>query len=157
MATGWEQIAISVITQAELYYGAYNSSRVKDVHAPGFYLHLEPGAVFVGVGIWHPDTRTLNKIRDAIVDDPARWEAIRSEPAFTKHFELGGDSLKRGPKGYDPDHPFIEDIKRKDFIASTPFDEEQVCRPDFIDRFTDSCRTAAPFMEFLTAAVGLPW
>jgi tRNA(fMet)-specific endonuclease VapC len=30
LAAGWDQIAISVITQAELYYGAYNSSRVEE-------------------------------------------------------------------------------------------------------------------------------
>jgi len=30
LAAGWEQVAISVITQAELYYGAYNSSRVAE-------------------------------------------------------------------------------------------------------------------------------
>ena len=40
----------------------------KDVHAPGFYLHLQPNEVFIGVGIWHPDNTTLGKIRDAIVE-----------------------------------------------------------------------------------------
>jgi tRNA(fMet)-specific endonuclease VapC len=28
MGVGWKQVATSIITQAELYYGAYNSSRV---------------------------------------------------------------------------------------------------------------------------------
>jgi len=129
----------------------------KDVHAPGFYLHLEPDGVFVGIGIWHPETKTLNKIRDAILEHPNHWEEIVSDKAFASTFELAGDSLKRPPKGYDPEHPLIEDLKRKDFIASTPFSEEDACNPDFIDRFAEACRTASPFIGFLTTAIGLPW
>lgn len=129
----------------------------KDVHAPGFYLHLEPGSVFAGTGIWQPDTRTLTKIRDAIVEDPSRWQQVISDEAFSSTFKLEGESLKRVPKGYDPDHPLIEDLKRKDFIGSIPFSEEKACAPDFIDRFTEVCRVAAPFIEFLTTTIGLPW
>ncbi len=129
----------------------------KDVHAPGFYLHLEPGAVFGGAGLWHPDTKTLGKIRDVIVEDPDRWQAVISDEAFSAVYKLEGDSLKRAPKGYDPAHPLIEDLRRKDFVASMPFDEEQACAPDFIDHFAGACRKAAPFVEFLTTAIGLPW
>ncbi len=129
----------------------------KDVHAPGFYLHLEPGGVFAGSGIWHPDTRTLGKIRDTIVENPERWQQAVGNEAFSSIYELGGEALKRGPKGYDPDHPLIEDLKRKDFVAGAPFNEEEACAPDFIDHFTERCRKAAPFMEFLTTAIGLPW
>jgi len=129
----------------------------KDVHAPGFYLHLEPGGVFMGVGIWHPDNKTLGKIRDTIIENPDRWQRAKNDVAFAKTFTLGGDSLKRAPKGYDPEHPLIEDLKRKDFIASTQLTEAEVCASDFIDRFADMCRTTTPFMAFLTTAIGLPW
>lgn len=129
----------------------------KDVHAPGFYLHLEPGSVFAGIGIWHPDTRTLGKIRDAIVAKPESWRQILAEETFTTTYQLGGDSLIRPPKGYDSNHPLIEELKRKDFIASTQFDEQETYQPSFIDRFAETCRIGAPYVEFLTRAVGLPW
>jgi len=132
----------------------------KDVHAPGFYLHLEPDSIFGGIGIWQPDTQTLNKIRDAIVENADRWRQIVSDEAFRAGFELSGDSLnslKRAPKGYDPDHPLIDDLKRKDFIAATSFTEAEACSPDFIDRFARTCRIGAPFVGFLTTAIGLPW
>jgi uncharacterized protein (TIGR02453 family) len=129
----------------------------KDVHAPGFYLHLEPGGVFTGVGIWQPDNQTLGKIRDMIVAQPTRWEAAKNNPAFTALYTLGGEALARPPKGYDPNHPLVEDLKRKDFIASTPFTEAQACAPDFIDHFAEACRTTAPFVQFLTEAIGLAW
>lgn len=129
----------------------------KDVHAPGFYLHLEPDNVFAGCGIWHPDTQTLSQVRDAIVENPARWEGILTNEAFKTKFYLEGDSLKRVPKGYDLDHPFINDLRRKDFVAGKAFTEADACAPDFMDIYTDTCRAAAPFAEFLTKAVGLPW
>jgi len=140
-------------TQAAMHF---RHSVGKEMHEPGFYLHLEPGEVFAGVGMWHPDSRTLGMVRDAIATKPAGWKRIMSDDGFSAQYRLGGDSLKRPPKGYDPDLPLIEDLKRKDFIASKDFTMEDTCAPDFIDRYADACRGAAPFMEFLTRAIGLP-
>ncbi len=84
----------------------------KDVHAPGFYLHIEPTEVFAGCGIWRPDSTALKKIRDAICDDPAAWKKVINRKAFKDRFKLGGASLKRPPRGYDPEHALIEDLKR---------------------------------------------
>lgn len=129
----------------------------KDAHAPGFYLHLEPGSVFVGGGIWRPDNPTLGKIRDAIVEQPEQWQAIKLNADFAALYQLGGDSLLRPPKGYDPNHPLLEDLKRKDFVVMANLTETDVCAPNFIDRFAEMCRAASPFNEFLTRALGLPY
>jgi uncharacterized protein (TIGR02453 family) len=123
----------------------------KDVHAPGFYLHLEPGAVFGGAGIWHPDGPTLRMIRTTIADDPDGWSEA------TRDLELGGDRLTRAPKGFDADHPAIEELKRKDFVCTVHLSEADVVKPDFVDRFGDICRSTVPMMRFLTGAVGLPY
>jgi len=135
----------------------FNHVKGKNVHSPGFYIHLEPDNVFAGNGIWHPDSKTLAKIRDRIVAHPNRWREAISGKSFTDMCTLSGDSLNRHPRGYDTDHPLIEDLKRKDFISLTPFAEADACSPDFLDRFTQACRAAAPFVEFLTTAVGLEW
>jgi uncharacterized protein (TIGR02453 family) len=129
----------------------------KDVHAPGFYLHLEPDNVFAAVGIWHPDSTALGRIRSAIASDSRKWLRAKTDPGFCELYELGGDSLKRAPQGYDPEHPQIEDLKRKDFIASAALSERDACAPDFLNRYTRLCTAAAPFMEFLTDALDLPW
>lgn len=121
----------------------------RDVHAPGFYLHLEPGQVFMGSGLWHPDGPTLNAIRTAIVDDQKGWQEASTG------LELGGESLKRGPRGIDPEHPLINDLKRKDFVSFTNTSQAAACRRGFLDSFVESCRDASPFMRFLTEAVGL--
>lgn len=129
----------------------------RDVHAPGFYLHMEPGQVFAGAGVWRPDATTLGRIRDAIVAEPEGWRRALSGKAFKAHCALGGAALKRPPRGYDPDHPLIEDLKRKDFITVSRFTERDACAADFLSRFTRACRAAAPLQKFLTAALGVPW
>src|SRR4051794_11111881 len=81
----------------------FRHKAAKDAHAPGFYLHLAPGQVFGGGGIWHPDTKTATKIRQAIVDDPERWRAATREPPFTdrvarrqrQHAQARPDGLRR--------------------------------------------------------------
>lgn len=135
----------------------FRHERAKDVHAPGFYLHIEPGAAFVGVGLWRPDSDALGKIRGAIVDNPGKWKRAKNAKQFAERFDLAGDSLKRAPKGFDADHPLIEDLKRKDFIASSAVSEKELLAADFLARFTDTCRIAKPFMRFLTESCELEW
>ncbi len=137
--------------------GHFYHERHKDAHAPGFYLGLEPGSIVAGAGIWRPDAPTLAKVRDAIVARPDAWTEAVSGPELRDRFEFRGEALKRPPRGYDPEHPLIEALKRKDFVVMTPFDEAAVCAPEFLDRFDEACRTAAPLVRFLTVAVGLPW
>jgi uncharacterized protein (TIGR02453 family) len=129
----------------------------RDAHAPGFYLHLEPGTVFVASGVWHPDRRALTKIRDAIVAYPQRWQRVISSRAFCATGALGGDSLTRHPSGYDPVHPLLADLKRKDYIALAHFTEKQACAPDFLHVFVETCRAFAPLTHFLTTALELAW
>jgi len=126
----------------------------KDAHAPGFYLHLEPEAVFVGSGIWHPDAPTLARIREAIADDAKAW---RVGKRVGGGFELAGDSLKRAPAGYDLDHPLIEDLRRKDFICVATLSEKDVCAPGFVDEFARMCRATSPLVRFLCAAFDAPY
>jgi len=128
-----------------------------DVHAPGLYLHLEPGEVFVGCGIWKPRSETLSRIRTRISEHPEQWLAVINEENFASTYKLGGESLIRPPKGYDPDHPLIEDLKRKDYLASLVLTEEIACQPDFLDIYVDLCVKSTPFMQFLTETIGLPW
>jgi len=128
----------------------------RDVHAPGFYLHLEPGQVFAAAGLWHPDAGTLTRVRGALVASPERWTRAVSGPAFGKTLELWGEALTRPPKGYDPKHPLIDDLRRKDFVVAARLGEHAACAGDFMDRVGAAYQAAAPFVRFLTQAVGLP-
>lgn len=135
----------------------FRHEMAKDVHSPGFYLHLEPSACFAGVGIWRPEPKVAQKIREKIADEQTRWKRATRSKAFTDFYEIQGDSLKRPPKGFDPDHPLIEDLKRKDFIAGTSLTQKQVTSAGFIDDFATMCKAAGPYMKFLCEAVGVPY
>lgn len=122
----------------------------RDFEAPGYYLHLEPGHVFMGAGIWHPGADALRAVRQAIVKDPRGWKAARL--ARLSHDEA---TLKRPPRGFDPEHPLIDDLKRLSFTTGAEFTERQACAPDFATRYVAACRRAAPLMRFLARAMGL--
>ena len=136
---------------------SFRHERGKDVHAPGLYLHLEPKGVFLGGGIWRPDGKVMRKIRDALVADPKGWRRCTSGKGFRDGWELGGESLKRAPRGYDPEHPLVEDLKRKSFVAFKKLTEKDVCQPGFVAAYVRHCRGISPFLKFLTAATGVPW
>jgi uncharacterized protein (TIGR02453 family) len=121
----------------------------KDAHAPVFYLHLEPDRPFAAAGVWHPDNVALTKIRSAIVREPDTWAKA------TRKLELEGDSLARPPKGFPCDHPYIDDLKRKDFVASVALTQAQVCSATFLNDYAKACRTMLPLVEFTTKALGL--
>ena len=122
--------------------------------APVFYLHLEPGECFIGAGVWHPQPESLKKIRDYIVANPASWKALmRVLPK--KGFKFSSEALKRPPRGYDPQHPLIADLKRTSFTASAPFDDRRALRPDFARFVIGEFRKVAPLCDYLCGALDL--
>lgn len=129
----------------------------KDVHVPGFYLHLEPGQVFLGAGLWHPDPATLLAVRRAITQNPAAWRRAVGSPAFLRSCRLEGEVAKRAPRGCDPGHPLIDDLRRKDFVAVERLTERDALSPRFLGRFLAFCRTAAPLNAFLCRALRQAW
>ena len=135
----------------------FRHERAKDAHAPGYYLHVGPGEVFAGGGIWHPATQAATRIREAIVAEPERWRRTTRGGPFAKQLELGGDSLKRVPPWADAEHPFADDLKRKDFFGWARLSEDDVVAPGFVDKYARLCRAAAPLMQFLCDALEVPF
>ena len=129
----------------------------KDVHAPGFYVHLEPKECFLGVGIWHPDAPALGRIRTAIAENSAAWVKVSRDRKFSKTYELAGDSLANAPRGYAKDHPLLADLKRKDFIAIAGFGGRLATSANFKPEVVKSFRSAVPYMQFLCKALELPF
>jgi uncharacterized protein (TIGR02453 family) len=122
-----------------------------EIHAPGFYLHIEPGSSFCAAGVWHPDSPTLVRIRRSIIENTSAWKRLRIR------IQLGGDKLSNPPKGVPKDHPLIEDLKHKDFVASVAFTDTEVCSTRFLDRHVSACRKMSPLVKFLTKAMRLPY
>ncbi|HSW12174.1 MAG TPA: DUF2461 domain-containing protein [Solimonas sp.] len=123
--------------------------------APVLYLHLEPGECFTGGGIWHPQPDSLKRIRDYLLNNPASWKQATRSAAFRKQWQLGGESLSRPPKGYDPEHELIEDLKRKDFIASTALTDEDILSPELPKLLLKRYRDVLPLCDWLCGALDL--
>lgn len=133
----------------------FRHEKCKDVHAPGFYVHISPEECFVGCGIWHPDSKSLAKIRKTINKDPAGWKRASRGKAFRKQFKVVGDSLKRPPKGFTAEHPLIDDLKRKDFIVLAELDLDELFDKSLVRTVTSRCKTAKPYVKFLCEALRL--
>jgi len=123
--------------------------------SPALYLRIEPGGSVAGGGIWQPGTVALVKVRDRIAHDPKSWQRATSGLTLGRMRAFAGESLKRPPVGYDATHPFIEDIKRKDFAIGWSVTDAEVCGPGLKELLLERYRAVEPFLEFLSEATGL--
>lgn len=128
----------------------------KDVHAPGFYFHVDTESLFIASGIWQPGSEALNAIREAIAENPETWMKIQKDAAAAG-FAPHGDSLKRPPRGFDKDHPAIEEIKRKDFILTKSYPAETLLREDLADLVIADFAETKQMVSFLCRAMDVPF
>lgn len=126
--------------------------RGKDAHAPGFYLHIEANKAFIGAGIWKPDGPTLKAVRILMDEHAKEWQALVRKVTGKGDFEFHGESLKRPPAGYDKDHPLIDDLKRKDFIALRDLPVSSIYSKDFHKETARLFKAAAPLVKFVCEA-----
>ncbi|HVT33915.1 MAG TPA: DUF2461 domain-containing protein [Rhodanobacteraceae bacterium] len=129
--------------------------RRREVEAPSFYLHVQPGDSFAGGGLWHPEPQTLKKLREFLADNPAAWKKAVHGKAFRERFEFWGESLTRPPRGFDASHELIEDIKRRNFAAGTAIPDAIVTSDELLPVVVDTFKRVAPMIDYLCAALEL--
>ncbi len=128
----------------------------RDVHAPGFYLHIEPTESFFGAGIWRPESKALAKIRNQLVEQPQRWKRIANGKKMAQHFEFSGEKLKRPPRDFDKDHPLIEDLKRKDFFVLAEINTKEIKTRKLLPMIESRMRETKLLMTFLCDSLRIP-
>jgi len=120
----------------------------------GFYVHIEPGTVYVGGGIYMPNGQQLKKIRAAIVGQEKEFLSIVETKTFKKQFrKLEGEKLQRAPLGYPSNHPMIEWLKHKSFYTGVTWKEESCFSRGFIDHVVGVYREILPLVRFLNGAL----
>jgi uncharacterized protein (TIGR02453 family) len=130
----------------------------RDVHAPGFYMHFGPDEVFFGGGLWTPPPDALAKVREAIAAKPAAWRKATEDKAFRNAFDgVRGEALTRPPRGFDPEHPLIEDIKRKSFYAMREESPKLAQSPALLGEVTETFKALSPLMKYLCGALEVPY
>lgn len=138
----------------KIHMAAYFAVGGKKSDGPGYYLHIQPGESFVGGGIYWPSPEVLKKIRQEIDYAGQELAAIVEEPLFRKHFgEVEGEKLKTSPKDYSKDHPYIEFLRMKSFVADHSLSDKEVTASNLTTKVMDSFRLMKPLNDFLTRAV----
>lgn len=120
----------------------------------GYYFHIEPGEVFIGGGIYMPDSDQLKGIRQALVQHSDEFLSIINSKPFKKRFgSLTGDKLQRVPKGYDESHPMAEWLKLKQFFVGKSLAESSCYKASLVETIASICKDADPLVKFLNRAV----
>jgi uncharacterized protein (TIGR02453 family) len=131
-------------------------ARGRQVEAPLFYMHLQPGKCFVGAGLWHSPPPVQRQVRQFIVDNPSGWKAAAHASAFRKRFDLDdSEMLVRVPKGYPDDFPFPDDLRRRNFVAERAIDDATMLAPRLRQELAKDLAGLAPFVDYLCAALDL--
>jgi uncharacterized protein (TIGR02453 family) len=132
---------------------AYFSEGGKKSDLPGYYLHVQPGASFVGGGIYAPGSEVLKRIRQEIDYSGKKLEIILNQKEFREQFgSLEGDSLKTSPRNYSPDHPYIKYLKLKSFTVSRPLSDDDILSGKFLITTRDTFKIIKPLNDFLHQA-----
>ena len=130
--------------------------RGRQVPAPSFYLHLQPGACFVGAGLWHPEPETQRRVRQFIFDNPGAWKAAAHAPKFRRRFDFEAEEmLARPPRGFPAEFEFIDDLKHKNFVFWRDLDDAAITGPRLLPAIAADLVALGPFVDYLCAALDL--
>lgn len=136
---------------ARLYH-----ERSKQVAAPSFYIHLQPGECFVGAGLWHPEPDTQRRVRQFIFDNPGSWKKAAHDAKFRKRFDFEeSEKLVRPPRGFPADFEFIEDLKHRNFVFWREIDDATMTGPRLRQVIAGDLAMLGPFVDYLCAALDL--
>lgn len=132
--------------------GAANKS---ELHSrAGYYIHLEPGQSFLAGGAYLPTGNWLKAIRKEIDENTDELKRILRSKSFKATFgEMEGEKLKTSPRDYPSDHPEIELLRYKSFLAVHNISDEQILADDFLKKCTDVFKALYPFDQFLNNAL----
>ncbi len=135
------------------HFGAHITSAPKksEIHTrAGYYLHIEPGESMLAGGAYLPESQWLKAIRQEIAYNFEEFKDILNHADFKKYFgEIEGEKLKKTPGDYTADHPAIELLTHKSFLASHKPADKQVEAGDFLEHCGQAFKALAPFDRFL--------
>lgn len=117
----------------------------------GYYVHISPSENFIASGLYMPQPDKLQLVRNKIAARPREFKKIVEQKDFKKYYckLWDGDTLKTAPKGFDKDHPMLQYLKLKSFIADHSVTEEKVLSKKYIDYCAKVLKVIKPLNDFL--------
>jgi uncharacterized protein (TIGR02453 family) len=135
---------------------AFHHEAGRESTGPTLYLNVEPGNCFLGVGVYRPPSDALRSLRDAMVARPATWVKAR-DAVVGKGWSLHGDQLTRAPRGFDPGHPLIDDLRRTSLAFTRPITERQITSPKLVEQFVAWCEQTLPVLRWQAKTLAVPF
>lgn len=122
-------------------------------HSGGAYFHFQPGEMFMGGGMWHPEKERLGAFRAAVLKNPKSVRAALEDPGFVKVFGSAHpeEELKRVPPGYPADHPMAELFRWKDVVFGRRLSDKEALSPKLPDTLAEGYAAAVPVLRFVAA------
>jgi uncharacterized protein (TIGR02453 family) len=127
--------------------------RKKPALRGGYYLHIAPNnESFIATGFWQPNPKDLLRIRKEFEMDADEIREILHNETFNSVWgnSFIGDEVKTAPKGFDKTHPNIDLIKKKQYIFTKKFTDDEVISSHFIDDVDTAFRTVRPFFNYMS-------
>ena len=118
----------------------------------GYYLRIRPGESFIAGGFWQPEKEDIFRIRKELELDASEIREILADKNYIKYFggTFDGEELKSAPRGFDKNHPDIDLIRKKGFIATRDFTDAEVLDPDFINEVDRTFQALRPFFNLFS-------
>lgn len=121
-----------------------------------YYVHVEPGEIYAGGGIYMPAAPQLKKIRHGIAARPGEFRSLVENPRFRRRFgALEGEKLQRAPLGFCSDDPMIEYLKQKSFFAGVTWNDGACLDARFLDKVAGVYSELLPLVTFLNRSLGV--
>ena len=140
----------------QTYFGAHilGGGRKNEHGRSGYYIRLQPGDCMLAGGAYLPPAPWIKAIRDEIAYNAAEFKEILAHPDFKRYFgEMEGERLKTAPKGFARDHPEIDLLQFKSFLAVHRVKDEQAMKPDFSNHTVSVFQALYPFGQFLNRSM----
>ena len=116
----------------------------------GFYFSVSPEEIEIGGGLYHPDPDVLLAVRNYIARNHEAFRKTFDTPKLRKVVgDLWGDSAARPPKGFDPAHPAIDLIRRKNYLLLSSPDPALAATAKLLPEIAKRFEAMTGFIEFL--------
>jgi uncharacterized protein (TIGR02453 family) len=131
---------------------AVSFSRLGNQLRGGYFLQIKPGETMIGGGFWQPEKDDLYRLRKEIELDATEFRTILSDPTYIEHFGgvFEGEELKSAPRGFDKEHPDVDLLRKKGYIAIRKFTDKEVLSANFLKEVDASFKAFRPFFNLFS-------
>ena len=120
----------------------------------------EGDEVLLAGGLYMPSSRQLRAIRERIAENAEPFEILFRDKAFRAIFPDGFSDERMGsrpPRGFDPNHPRIDWLKRQGFFVWRSYKPKEYTSPKFAERVAKDAAQILRLNALLDGAIAGRW